>query len=320
LTNATFRKEEILKYRGNEEKTVATVAKTEVDNSGNEDLQNSSEYKEGENDNLLFTSPENLKFVTFHAGFAYEDFVQGLKPKLEASTLQFELKNGGFYDICEQAAKLAGFNSLQDCLDSEKSDRKDFFQLAMDENNFAYILIDEINRGNVSKIFGELISLIEDTKRLGAKDELIITLPSGQKFGVPANLKIIGTMNTADKSLAHLDIALRRRFHFEACYPDSSKIQDDLKKRFEALNVAITKAKNKEYQIGHAFFMSEKPLDEDQLKEVMDYKVIPLMMEYFGKGDKVKELMDASGFMVDKPHEVTDIPKFDRLTEITPAP
>ena len=95
-----------------------------------EDYSNPNEENTTKEDDIAskkVINPENQAFVTFHAGFAYEDFVQGLKPKLEASTLQFELKNGVFYDMCEQAAKLAGFNSLQHCLDSEKSDRKDFF-------------------------------------------------------------------------------------------------------------------------------------------------------------------------------------------------
>ncbi|EDP5855418.1 AAA family ATPase [Campylobacter jejuni] len=168
------------------------------------------------------------------------------------------------------------------------------------------IIIDEINRGNVSKIFGELITLIEASKRIGEKEELKVTLPySGKEFGVPKNVYIIGTMNTADRSITSLDTALRRRFEFIEMMPDVSKLSMDceginLQELLKAINTRIEYLLDREKTIGHAFFMSEavkfnknnwiKPdeYEEDwyvlsisKLKKVFQNKIIPLLQEYF---------------------------------------
>jgi len=152
------------------------------------------------------------------------------------------------------------------------------------------LIIDEINRGNVSQIFGELITLIEDDKRMGNRESLEATLPYSKKtFGVPPNLYIIGTMNTADRSVEALDTALRRRFCFEEMLPqpeiilDEGKINDmyqiDLVKLLKTINKRIEKLLDKDHQIGHSFFMSAMTID--RLKHVFQYKIIPMLQEYF---------------------------------------
>ncbi|WP_334204130.1 McrB family protein [Campylobacter jejuni] len=152
--------------------------------------------------------------------------------------------------------------------------------------NLPYIIIiDEINRGNVSKIFGELITLIEASKRIGEKEELKVTLPySGKEFGVPKNVYIIGTMNTADRSITSLDTALRRRFEFIEMMPDVSKLSMDceginLQELLKAINTRIEYLLDREKTIGHAFFISVENLED--LKKVFKNKIIPLLQEYF---------------------------------------
>ncbi|MCV3337039.1 AAA family ATPase [Campylobacter sp. RKI_CA19_01121] len=147
------------------------------------------------------------------------------------------------------------------------------------------IIIDEINRGNVSKIFGELITLIEPSKRIGTKEELKVILPySGKEFGVPKNVYIIGTMNTADRSITSLDTALRRRFEFIEMMPDVSKLSMDceginLQELLKAINTRIEYLLDREKTIGHAFFIGIDNLGK--LKKVFQNKIIPLLQEYF---------------------------------------
>lgn len=162
-----------------------------------------------------------------------------------------------------------------------------------EEKNYV-LIIDEINRGNVSQIFGELITLIEEDKRLGKAEALEVTLPySKEKFGVPPNLHIIGTMNTADRSVEALDAALRRRFNFEEMPPRPLLIETDgnLKEQkgildtvdlpliLNTINKRIEKLLDKDHQIGHSYFMSVTKLSE--LKEAFQNKIIPLLQEYF---------------------------------------
>ena len=165
-------------------------------------------------------------------------------------------------------------------------------------NNYV-IVIDEINRANISRVFGELITLIEPDKRSHGVIPLEAKLPSGDYFIVPSNLYIIGTMNTADKSIALLDIALRRRFEFESMYPlyeiKGSEIYD--KDILLKINEQIIDSKGHDFQIGHAYFMGENK----DLKERMNKKVISLLLEYFMNDKKeVESILFNAGLQVEK--------------------
>jgi 5-methylcytosine-specific restriction protein B len=164
------------------------------------------------------------------------------------------------------------------------------------KNNYV-LIIDEINRANISRVFGELITLIEEDKRLGSELHIPATLPSGESFSVPKNLYILGTMNTADKSIALLDIALRRRFTFEAMYPcnglDEDLIHD--KEVLDSINEQIVKKKGHDFQVGHSYFMG----NGYDLVGSMNRKVIPLLLEYFMNDEKeVKEILVKAGLSV----------------------
>lgn len=201
-------------------------------------------------------------FTTFHQSFSYEDFIEGIKPVMEEGkeTISYQIENGIFKDLCLKA----------------QSDT---------ENRYA-IFIDEINRGNVSAIFGELITLIEPDKRIGEINELKVKLPySKREFGVPKNVDIIGTMNTADRSVEALDTALRRRFSFVEMQPNpnillNSEYQDvNLKQLLETINQRIEVLIDKDHQIGHSYFIGIQNLED--LKQIFKDKIIPLLEEYF---------------------------------------
>jgi 5-methylcytosine-specific restriction protein B len=227
-------------------------------------------------------SPEKIgqiEFVTFHQNYSYEDFVVGITPDInpESQTLRFTKREGIFKKIAERA-------------------KKNWEENKQNPKNFV-LIIDEINRANISKVFGELITLLEDDKRLGADNELIIKLPNGEEFGVPPNLYIIGTMNTADKSIALIDIALRRRFEFIGYYPDPKKLVVNGNSELKDLLIGINKKifeikKSADYLIGHAYFMKGQPVEE-----VLKNKVIPLLMEYFsGKTEIVEKIFEYTSF------------------------
>jgi len=155
------------------------------------------------------------------------------------------------------------------------------------------LIIDEINRANISRVFGELITLIEKDKRLGGNNEIRVSLPNGDEFVIPPNLYIVGTMNTADKSIALVDIALRRRFEFKKYYPDYDINNIHYKDKLKLLNKKIRELKGADFQIGHSYFMGDK----FDLKYTMNNKVIPLLYEYFmNDTDSVKEVLKAGDF------------------------
>lgn len=241
---------------------------------------------------------------------------------LNDRTLKFETSTGGTgptYNLSKATIKiiyekgnndiiLSGnkgyFDAVLTFLNSKKDELKERY-LADKPRNINYVLIlDEINRANISKVFGELITLLEEDKRIGGNNELNATLPSGEVFGVPPNLFIIGTMNTADKSLALVDIALRRRFQFIPVYPDPEIIDDFGKSEDKAdkrdfmisLNERLRKDKGVDFQIGHAYF-----LKDNTLGEVINQNILPLLTEYYRNDlEKVKKVMQDLGKPVDE--------------------
>ena len=215
---------------------------------------------------LEYRETGQVEFVTFHQSFGYEDFVEGIKPVLDnernsqSKEIVYEIADGIFKKISE-AAKHSKSNHV--------------------------LIIDEINRGNISKIFGELITLIEASKRVGASDEVSVTLPySKETFGVPSNLYLIGTMNTADRSIALMDTALRRRFDFIEMMPDTSipelnRLVEgiDLKKLLDRINERIEFLYDRDHLIGHSYFINVT--SHNDLCDVFKNRVIPLLQEYF---------------------------------------
>ena len=197
---------------------------------------------------------EQVVFTTFHQNYGYEDFIQGIRPDTTTKEMRFETVDGVFKKIAESAMK---------------APEKDFV-----------IIIDEINRANISKVFGELITLIEDDKRWGEENAVSVTLPSGEIFAVPNNLYIVGTMNSADKSISLIDTALRRRFEFIEFSPDLSLIvDDDLRKILEKLNNGIAAELNStDLLIGHSYFINK---NIDDICNIMNRSIIPLLYEYF---------------------------------------
>ncbi len=243
---------------------------------------------------------QNFKFTTFHQSYGYEEFVEGITPILndgenEGKEIGYKISKGIFYQCCVEALRLAGYDGkLNDFCSLTKSERKEKLNNAP---QYA-IFIDEINRGNISKIFGELITLIEPSKRLGADDEIIVELPySKEKFGVPSNLYIIGTMNTADRSIALMDTALRRRFEFVEMMPqpellgtikikykdiNPKEIEIDFTTMLKTINERIEYLYDRDHTIGHAYFISIKSgADISELASVFKNKILPLLQEYF---------------------------------------
>lgn len=245
-----------------------------------------------------YVTTGRIKSITFHQSYGYEDFIEGIKPVCaenenekttnqdseskdikyknekttnqdsESKDIKYKIEDGVFKDFCNNKAK------------------------KYPNNNYVFI-IDEINRGNISNIFGELITLIEPNKREGNPEATSVTLPYSKKpFSVPNNVYIIGTMNTADRSIALLDTALRRRFDFIEMMPDPEKLGEltithdnkeiNIKNILETMNKRIEVLYDREHTIGHAYFM---PLLNDptfeNLKNIFKNRIIPLLQEYF---------------------------------------
>ena len=249
-------------------------------------------------------------FTTFHQSFCYEDFIEGIKPILdENNELSYNIEDGIFKIACDKAANLAGFEDLNDALKSSKEIVKAKFEVSEP----FFLFIDEINRGNISQIFGELITLIEEDKRLGKNNETRITLPYSKgeiEFCVPPNLYIIGTMNTADRSIEALDTALRRRFSFTEVMPDSKTLEGiiisdiALDNLLEVLNERIEVLLDRDHTIGHSYFIKLENEDKEGLKKIFKNNIIPLLQEYFyGDYEKIG-LVLGEGFF-----EKTDLSK-----------
>ena len=213
------------------------------------------------------------------------------------SDVKYEIQKGIFYKACERAAVLAGYeasieeSALKKCIDD--SNRSTKMAEAIKNKKVVLLCIDEINRANVSSVFGDLISLIEPSKRIGAKNEMIVQLPySKEAFAVPANLMIVGTMNTADRSIQLLDSALRRRFRFEELLPDYDKIENTTAKAIlQKINARIRGLLDKDHQIGHSYFI-EAETDLDIFSALKDC-VIPLLEEYFyNDAQKIRQILN----------------------------
>jgi 5-methylcytosine-specific restriction protein B len=207
---------------------------------------------------------ERFSFVTFHQSYGYEDFIEGLRPVLNDDSddgqVRYEIRRGVFVELCERA-------------------RRD------PEHGYA-LFIDEINRGNVSKILGELITLIELDKREGAPNAIRVRLPySGDWFSVPANVSIYGSMNSADRSLTPLDTALRRRFEFVEIMPDSTLLAGRviegiaLDELLTVMNARIELLLGRDCLLGHAYFYPVQCFAD--LQTVMQQKIVPQLQEYF---------------------------------------
>lgn len=230
---------------------------------------------------LIYKNEGRIVFTTFHQSYGYEEFIEGIKPKL----------NDDKSDIAEESCK-----ELNKSTDLKYYLADGLFKKFCNDAQGTLVkvphvfIIDEINRGNISKIFGELITLIEDKKRLGEDEEMTAKLPySGDNFGVPNNVYILGTMNTADRSIALMDTALRRRFNFIEMMPKSSALKDipeiegiNIIKMLDTINERIELLYDREHTIGHAYFtcLKDKPTIE-KLGNVFKNSIVPLLQEYF---------------------------------------
>lgn len=336
-----------------------------------------------------------IEFITFHQSYAYEEFVQGLRPDAERNTetLHFRLADGVFKRIADRAKASheayqqnrsqpqVSFEGLLDGLLTEQMNReteevevplmghqgqfksiiiyevgdthlkyrrRSLREVVKDEERLLsmhklkekyygkeireainkpyyesvvqavkqyekrlkspengdqlrrYVLIiDEINRANISRVFGELITLLEADKRYGSENSVTVTLPSGEPFAVPPNLYLVGTMNTADKSIAQLDVALRRRFAFTSMFPDY-EIIPEFAPLLRALNEKIREKKGTDFLIGHSFFIGKT---SEELPAIFNRQIIPLLYEYFNnRPEQVREVLQATGLEITEEH------------------
>jgi len=232
--------------------------------------------------NELEGSPDH-RFVTiqFHQSYGYEDFIQGIRPRTdENGQLVYEVRDGVFKTLCDTAA--------------------------LEPNRKFVILVDEINRGDISRIFGELLLLLEYRD---SEVGLAYAEPGSDRFRIPPNVYLLGTMNTADRSLTQIDYALRRRFYFYRLIPvvagaapifaswlnksgNGTDAQEDLLGLFVRLNEKITAELGEHFQIGHSYFMRDGIADENVLQRVFNRAIIPLLEEYFFNHRDRGEILD----------------------------
>ena len=276
-------------------KRAVEICKTESE----KELTDYSEIMERYNE---LKKKNRIEFITFHQSYGYEEFIEGIKPVIsneddesedesennKESKTNIKIENDVKYDIVDGIFKKFCDNARKAII--ETHDNK--------ENKEPYVfIIDEINRGNISKIFGELITLIETTKRAGKEECISTKLPySNEEFTVPDNVYIIGTMNTADRSIALMDTALRRRFKFEEMLPNYDLLKDifvedkgvkvNIGAMLKVINERIEYLYDREHTIGHAVFLEKGKdnridIDINKLENIFKKSIIPLLQEYF---------------------------------------
>lgn len=242
-----------------------------------------------------------IEFVTFHQNYTYEDFIEGIRPVLGQN------KSTG-----ENQGTSADGNQNELTYELHDGIFKKVAQNAQGDSGNRYVLIiDEINRGNIAKIFGELITLLEPSKRLGEEDAARATLPySGESFGVPNNLYILGTMNTADRSIALLDTALRRRFQFIERMPNPDLVEKDIEgidgqEMLTAINLRIKAKLDREHQVGYTYFIGVKNINA--LADAFQRSILPLLQEYFyDDWEKIQYVLNGNPFVRKDPSAPSD--------------
>ncbi|PED16884.1 hypothetical protein CON63_29195 [Bacillus toyonensis] len=239
-----------------------------------------------------------IKFCTFHQSYGYEEFIEGLRSDGNGN---FIVEDGILKEIAIEAifhalayeckSEIINNEGNLDLKDLKRKKKEAVMKYINQRSKFDFfdcnqyvVVIDEINRGNISRIFGELITLLEEDKRLCQENEMILRLPySQEEFALPPNLHLIGTMNTSDKSIAPIDIALRRRFKFIEVMPNEELLTNvegiDLHKMLKKMNDRIEYLYDRDHKIGHAYFVNLSTLDD--IIETFRDKIIPLLQEYF---------------------------------------
>ncbi|MGA2573257.1 MAG: AAA family ATPase [Candidatus Methanomethylicaceae archaeon] len=277
-----------------------------------------------------------LEFITFHPSYSYEEFIEGITVNTDQGKaenngeISYIRKWGIFKKICTLALAKAIGENLNGSLEPWEDQWRSIFEKYQskvkgklreairndiwDKAEDFVLIIDEINRGDASKIFGELVTLLEKDKRLAQENEIVVRLPySNDEFSVPPNLHIIGTMNTADRSIALVDIALRRRFGFVEVPPDFDILRSNHMERNKAvlqqndvyqylsksidavtkINGKIIKELGRDKQIGHSFFF--RVFDQGALMRVWQYEILPLLEEYFDCDyDKILQALEVT--------------------------
>lgn len=265
-----------------------------------------------------------IQFITFHQSYCYEDFVEGIKPSTDNGNIIYSIEDGIFKRIC-QAAQQA-FEDYLDTIAINQSSNSQVFEEVLKKAPKFVLVIDEINRGNIASIFGELITLLEADKRTGMPEAIQSILPySKLPFGVPPNLYVIGTMNTSGRNTTTLDAALRRRFEFKQMPPQPALLQHpteagvNLVKLLSILNQRITLLLGEDYCIGHAYFMSVRTLDD--LSNLFDNNIIPLLNSYFfNDWQKVAMVIGQSFFRESPTPDYTLLAPVDNPAFGTPTP
>lgn len=272
-----------------------------IDKEGYLELENKGDREEIVNKYKSLVEVGQIAFCTFHQSYGYEEFVEGLKSDGNGNFINEDgilkrLSYNAAFEGLNNEYKLKEINYIQ----KKETVIKFINKAKAFRNSKKFVLIiDEINRGNISKIFGELITLLEEDKRIGKQNQITVKLPySKELFSIPNNLYIIGTMNTSDKSIAQIDIALRRRFVFEEMMPQYDILEDidgiDIQKLLMCINERIEFLLDRDHMIGHAYFINLKT--KADIISTIKNKVIPLLQEYFyGDNERVGMILGGIG-------------------------